>query len=111
MDASGNDKSPYFRFVSGVYDEAGGTDDRPVDARMVAQKSLGSDLDAATQALVLHLQGEGLIRVVSMANGLVSSPPRGRGRSRRQGPGPRNPRSTSPPPASFTRSPAQRTLR
>ncbi len=76
MDASGNDKALYFRFVSGVYDEAGGTDDRPVDARLVAQKSLGSDLDAATQALVLRLQGEGLIRVVSMANGLerISKP-------------------------------------
>ncbi|MDP9481110.1 MAG: hypothetical protein M3R38_36505 [Actinomycetota bacterium] len=71
MDASENGRVLSLRFVSGVYDEAGGTDDRPVDARLVAQKSLGSDLDAATQALVLHLQGQGLIRVVSMANGVV----------------------------------------
>ena len=71
MDASENEKALYFRFVSGVYDEAGGTDDRPVDARLVAQKSLGSDLDTATQALILHLQGEGLVRLVSMANGVV----------------------------------------
>ena len=71
MDASENERTQYFRFVSGVYDEAGGTDDRPVDARLVAQKSLGSDLDAPTQALILHLQGEGLIRLVSMANGVV----------------------------------------
>ncbi len=71
MDASENEKALYLRFVSGVYDEADGTDDRPVDARLVAQKSLGSDLDAATQAIILHLQGEGLIRLVSMANGVV----------------------------------------
>ena len=71
MDASENERTLYFRFVSGVYDEAGGADDRPVDARLVAHKSLGSDLDAAAQALVLRLQGEGLIRVVSMANGIV----------------------------------------
>lgn len=71
MDTSENARTLYFRFVSGVYDEAGGTDDRPVDARLVAQKSLGSDLDASAQALILHLQGEGLIRLVSMANGLV----------------------------------------
>ena len=71
MDTRENEKALYMRFVSGVYDEAGGTDDRPVDARLVAQKSLGSDLDASTQALILHLQGEGLIRLVSMANGVV----------------------------------------
>ena len=48
MEANGDEKARMLRFVSGLYDEAGGTDDRPVDARLVAQKSLGSDLDAAT---------------------------------------------------------------
>jgi hypothetical protein len=69
MDIDADLEARFGEFVGEVYDSADGSLSRPVDARQVA-RSMGIN-PRHTQAIILRLQEQRLLRIVSMANGIV----------------------------------------